>query len=133
MKDDHRSLLDAEAPECAVKLVTVDQRRQLVWPGAVVERQLVDLDLPAASFAEKDGTYVNHAGLAQVIRRAARSPQEARAEGQVFGDLLERRGLYRAEAVRAEMAREVAFFAALGGTVSELGVRLAVSERVATG
>jgi NADH-quinone oxidoreductase subunit G len=80
--------------------------------------------LPSASFAEKDGTFVNHAGLAQVIRRAARSPQEARAEGQVFGDLLERRGLYRAEAVRAELAREVPFFAALGGAVSELGIRL---------
>jgi NADH-quinone oxidoreductase subunit G len=30
--------------------------------------------IPAASWAEKDGTFVNHAGLAQAIRRAVRPP-----------------------------------------------------------
>ena len=52
--------------------------------------------LPAASFAEKDGTFVNHAGLAQAIHWAVRPPGECRTDGQVFLDLLERRGLVHA-------------------------------------
>src|SRR5262249_28167119 len=49
--------------------------------------------LPAVSFAEKDGTFVNHAGLAQAVHWAVRPPRGARTDGQVFLDLLERRGL----------------------------------------
>ena len=37
--------------------------------------------LPGGAFAEKDGTFVNHAGLAQAIRRAVRCPGEARPDG----------------------------------------------------
>ncbi len=81
--------------------------------------------LPAASFAEKDGTFVNHAGLAQAIRWAVRPAQRLRTDGQIFLDLLGRRGLLSAAAVRKEMAQEVPAFAALsGGEVGEYGVRL---------
>src|SRR5260370_37362473 len=44
--------------------------------------------IPATTFAEKDGTFVNHANLAQSIHRAVRPPQEARTEGQDFLNLL---------------------------------------------
>jgi len=69
--------------------------------------------LPAVSFAEKEGTFVNHAGLAQMIRWAVVPPEGCRADGQIFLDLLERRGLIHAPTLRAELAREVPFFAPL--------------------
>ncbi|MFN7132150.1 MAG: molybdopterin-dependent oxidoreductase, partial [Myxococcales bacterium] len=81
--------------------------------------------IPSASFAEKDGLFVNHAGLAQAIKRAVRPPGEIRTDGQVFLDLMERRGLMHAETIRGELAKEVGFFAKLGsGKVPELGVML---------
>jgi len=45
------------------------------------------------AFSEKDGTFVNHAGLAQAIHRAAQTAAQLPHDGQVFLDLLERRGL----------------------------------------
>ncbi|HEV3262829.1 MAG TPA: molybdopterin-dependent oxidoreductase [Gemmataceae bacterium] len=87
--------------------------------------QLARYVLPGTSWAEKDGTFVNHAGLAQAIHWAARPPRECRTEGQVFLDLMERRGLVHAPSLRAEMAREVPAFAALAqGDAGEYGVRL---------
>ncbi len=81
--------------------------------------------LPAASFAEKDGTFVNHAGLAQAVHWAIRPPQHLRTDGQVFLDLMERRGLLHAPTLRAELAREVPYFAPLaGGDLGEHGVFL---------
>jgi NADH-quinone oxidoreductase subunit G len=81
--------------------------------------------LPAASFAEKDGTFVNHAGLAQAIHWSATPTGECRTEGQVFLDLLERRGLVHAPTLRGELAREVAYFAPLaGGDLGEYGISL---------
>lgn len=81
--------------------------------------------LPGAAFAEKDGTFVNHAGLAQAIHWAVKPPGEARTDGRILMDLLERRGLVHAPTLRAELAKEVPFFAALGdGKLSEQGVFL---------
>jgi NADH-quinone oxidoreductase subunit G len=81
--------------------------------------------LPAATFAEKDGTFVNHAGLAQAIRWAVRPFDELRTDGQVFLDLLGRRGLIHAPTVRKEMADEVPAFAALkAAELGELGTRI---------
>ena len=58
--------------------------------------------LPAGAWAEKDGTFVNHSGLAQAIRWGATPPGECRTYGQVFLDLQERRGLLHADTLRAE-------------------------------
>jgi NADH-quinone oxidoreductase subunit G len=81
--------------------------------------------VPAAAWAEKDGTFVNHAGLAQAIRRAVMPSGECRADGQVFLDLLERRGLLHAPSLRAELAAEVPYFARLAsGEVGEYGIPL---------
>src|SRR5262249_49475274 len=86
--------------------------------------------LPAASFAEKDGTFVNHAELAQAIHRAVRPPGEIRTDGQVFLDLLERRGLVHAPTLRTELAKEVPYFAALSvGELGENGLRLGSAVR----
>jgi NADH-quinone oxidoreductase subunit G len=81
--------------------------------------------IPAGAFSEKDGTFVNHAGLAQALQWAARPPREVRSDGQVFLDLLERRGLIHAPTLRQEMGREVPFFAPLAsGELGELGMFL---------
>jgi NADH-quinone oxidoreductase subunit G len=81
--------------------------------------------LPASSFAEKDGCFVNHAGLAQEIRWAVRPGHLGRSDGQIFLDLLGRRGLLQAAALRQELAREVPYFAPLAaGKLGDHGVKL---------
>ena len=80
---------------------------------------------PAAAFSEKDGTFVNHAGLAQGIKKATRPPQEARSEGQLFADLAQRVGLLKIADVRKQLAAEIPAFAALADGVGPLGVKLA--------
>jgi NADH-quinone oxidoreductase subunit G len=77
--------------------------------------------LPGGSFAERDGTFVNHAGLAQEIRRSIHGLGEARPDGRILWDLAERRGLFQSAALRAEMARKVPQLAALEG--GELGAQ----------
>lgn len=69
--------------------------------------------IPAVSFAEKDGTFVNHASLAQAIHWATTPPAGCRSDGQVFLDLLGRRGLVHAPSLRQELAGEIAYFAPL--------------------
>jgi NADH-quinone oxidoreductase subunit G len=90
-------------------------------PASAVARYVV----PAAAWAEKDGTFVNHAGLAQAVQRAVAPAGEVRTDGQVFLDLLERRGLVHAPALRKELAAEVAYFQPLaGGDPGEYGIQL---------
>jgi NADH-quinone oxidoreductase subunit G len=80
--------------------------------------------LPAVSFAEKGGTFVNHAGLAQAIHWAVSPPRGCRTDGQVILDLMERRGLWHAATLRAELAAEVPFFKPLAGELGAMGIRL---------
>jgi NADH-quinone oxidoreductase subunit G len=94
-----------------------------LFPSEVSER--ARYVVPASSFAEKDGTFVNHAGLAQEIHWAVRPPSGVRTDGQVFLDLLERRGLVHAPTLRRELAAEVPYFAPLAaGELGPQGVRL---------
>jgi NADH-quinone oxidoreductase subunit G len=69
--------------------------------------------LPAGSFVEKEGTFINHAGLAQTIQRAIRGPGEARPDGRILWDLAGRRGLFHAQTVRVEIGSEIEALAAL--------------------
>lgn len=80
--------------------------------------------LPCAAFAEKDGTFVNHAGLAQAIHLAVKPPLDCRSDGRIYFDLMERRGLMHAATVRAELAKEVPYFAPLAGDLGDHGVLL---------
>jgi NADH-quinone oxidoreductase subunit G len=87
--------------------------------------QLAHMIVPGTSFAEKDGTFVNHGGLAQSFTWAIRPPKEIRTDGQVFLDLLERKGLWHGATVRSEMAQEIEVFASLAGAnADEDGVLL---------
>ena len=81
--------------------------------------------VPGAAFAEKDGTFVNHAGLAQALHWGITPTEEGRTDGQVFLDLLERRGLVHVPTLRKELAAEVPYFAPLAaGDLGEFGINL---------
>jgi NADH-quinone oxidoreductase subunit G len=86
---------------------------QDLWPTVLSTAPTTRYVLPSVSFAEKEGTFVNHAGLAQAIHWANAPPGEARPDGQIFMDLMERHGLVNAAIIRKEMAAEVAYFAPL--------------------
>ncbi|MGB7160244.1 MAG: 2Fe-2S iron-sulfur cluster-binding protein [Tepidisphaeraceae bacterium] len=62
-----------------------------------------DVCLPAAAWAEKDGTWENHAGKLQVFAAAVPPPEGTTREGDVYYKLLGRKGQYVAEDVRREM------------------------------
>jgi NADH-quinone oxidoreductase subunit G len=82
--------------------------------------------LAGAAWAEKDGTFVNHAGLAQAIFRGLRGPDDARPDGRILWELGGRGGLFRASNVRQEIAGEIKTLAALIlGDLGDHGVLLA--------
>ena len=81
--------------------------------------------LPATSFAEKDGTFVNHANLAQAIHWAVRPLDAERTEGQILLDLLGRKGLVHAPTLREEVGSKIPYFAPMAHSEpGENGVRL---------
>jgi NADH-quinone oxidoreductase subunit G len=78
--------------------------------------------LAGGSFAEREGTFVNHAGLAQLIRAVIRPVGDARADGRILMELSGRTGLFNSAAIRKEMAQEIPALSALaGGELGELG------------
>jgi NADH-quinone oxidoreductase subunit G len=85
--------------------------------------------LPGGSFAERDGTFVNHAGLAQGISRAIHGPGDARPDNRILWELAGRRGLFNLRALRKEMGAAIPALAALqSGEIGEQGVRLVAAE-----
>lgn len=88
--------------------------------------------LAGAAWAEKDGTFVNHAGLAQAIHRGLRGPGDARPDGRILWELAGRKGLFHAATLRQELAGEIAEFAPLIlGNLGEQGVMTGTSESAA--
>ncbi len=88
--------------------------------------------LAGSSFAEKDGTFINHAGLAQAIRRGIHGPEDARPDGRILWDLAGRRGLFHANNLRKEIGSVIGSLAALSvGDLGEHGVSTAVPAEVA--
>ncbi|HVJ69430.1 MAG TPA: molybdopterin-dependent oxidoreductase [Caulifigura sp.] len=78
--------------------------------------------LASGSFAERDGTVINHAGLAQLIQRALRGPGESRADNRILWELAGKAGLFNGAALRKEIAAEVGALAALSEEPGEFGV-----------
>jgi NADH-quinone oxidoreductase subunit G len=96
---------------------------QDILPSAASER--ATFVLPGGSFAERDGTFVNHAGLAQEIHRTIRSPGEAKPDGRILWDLAGRRGLFNVPALRKEISEKVRGLGPLSAAkLGEYGVRL---------
>ncbi len=75
--------------------------------------EFVSVQIPAASWAEREGTFMNCAGLVQPFERAIPPREGVKADGQFLHELLERSGLYRAAQVRQSMAEVVAEFGEL--------------------
>lgn len=87
---------------------------QDILPSAA--SQIATFVLPGGSFAERDGTFVNHSGLAQEIRRSIRGPGEAKPDGRILWDLSGRTGLFNLAVLRAEMARTISGLEPLAAT-----------------
>uniref|UniRef100_A0A7C4QQM6 2Fe-2S iron-sulfur cluster binding domain-containing protein n=1 Tax=Schlesneria paludicola TaxID=360056 RepID=A0A7C4QQM6_9PLAN len=87
--------------------------------------------LAGGAWAEKDGTFVNHNGLAQAIFRTVRGPEDARPDGRIVWELTGRTGLFRAATVRQEVAGEIPAFAPLIlGDLGDHGVSLGAASAV---
>ena len=69
--------------------------------------------LPSGTFVEREGTYVNYKGLAQLVRRSVRGPDGTRPDSRILWELSERSGLVQTDAVRKEIASAVSALAAL--------------------
>ena len=81
--------------------------------------------IPSAAFSEKEGTFVNFAGLAQELHWACVPLKQVRTDGQVYLDLLERKGLLQAANIRDEIAKSIPYFSRLaGGKLESNGVHL---------
>lgn len=86
--------------------------------------------LASGSFVERDGVFVNHRGLAQLIHRAVRSPEDSRPDNRLLWDLAERRGLFNGAAIRQEICEAVSELAALGHpALLENGVMLSAGRQ----
>ena len=81
--------------------------------------------LAGGSFAERDGSFVNHSGLVQAITRSLQGPLEARPDGRVLSELAGRGAMVTAAKVRAEIAKAIpTVFGSLGdGKLGEYGVQ----------
>ncbi|MDX1947389.1 MAG: molybdopterin-dependent oxidoreductase [Pirellulaceae bacterium] len=87
-----------------------------------------DYQLPGATFAEREGSYVNALDRLQSFTWAIRPPAGVLTEGQILWQLLRRPGLYKAPEVLAEIAREITLFSAAATGVPEVGVDLKVNQ-----
>ncbi|MFO1000183.1 MAG: molybdopterin-dependent oxidoreductase [Planctomycetaceae bacterium] len=69
--------------------------------------------LPSGTFVEREGVFVNHKGLAQMIRRSVRGPDGTRPDGRLLWELSERSGLIQTDALRSEIATVIPALAAI--------------------
>ena len=99
---------------------------QDIFASAISER--ADIVFASSSFAERDGTYVNHAGIAQAANGAIRCPGDARADGRILMELSGRKGLYNAMTLRREIGKVIPTLVALSaGDLGENGVKISVA------
>src|SRR5207245_4414713 len=84
--------------------------------------------LPGATFAEREGSYVNSQDRLQSFRWAIRPPAGVLTEGQLYWQLLKKPGLYRAREVLDDIAREMAYFSAAAEGVPDVGIDLKVNQ-----
>ncbi len=119
-----------ESIESAVKdptlLVVQD-----IFPSPLSMR--ADIVLAGASFTEREGSFVNHAGLVQAFQPATRAVGDARADGRILHELTQQRGMFNAAVVRKEIASVVpAFRRMMDGDLGLNGIRLFDSKESAS-
>jgi predicted molibdopterin-dependent oxidoreductase YjgC len=91
--------------------------------------RLADVVLPAASFAEADGTFTNMVGRVQRLHKALRPPAEVKPHGQIVVDLArvmgQELGRYSPQAVMEEIARIAAPYEGLNyGSLGDEGIQV---------
>ena len=67
--------------------------------------------IPACAFAERDGSFMNHAGLLQPFERAVAPPEGCKRDGQWMYEAAGFEGLYSGDRVRGMMAEAIGEFA----------------------
>jgi NADH-quinone oxidoreductase subunit G len=123
-KHDWNDAATAEKFAGVSTLVVHDSFASPLWNQATFQ-------LPGATFAEREGSYVNYQDRLQSFRWAVRAPAGVKVEGQLFWQLTGRTGLFQAKQVLADVAREIPFFAPAAGEIPELGVDLKVNQLAA--
>ena len=103
----------AKATESAKLLIVQD-----IFPSILSKK--ADIVLAGAAFTERDGTFINHSGLAQSFRAATRPPKASRTDGRILNELCQRQGLFNVEVLRKEIASKVPSLESL--SVGDLGV-----------
>lgn len=89
------------------------------------------IQIPAAAYPEREGSFVNYADRLQTFRWAIRPPAGITPEGRLFWQLSGRTGLYQAAAVREDLSREIGYFSPASGTIPDTGVDLRISQLAA--
>jgi NADH-quinone oxidoreductase subunit G len=74
---------------------------------------LATVQIPGATWVEREGTFMNCDGLLQPFERALPPLEGVKADGQFLYELAGRTGLFRAKKVREELAAEMPPFAEL--------------------
>jgi NADH-quinone oxidoreductase subunit G len=87
-----------------------------------------EYQIPSATFAEREGSYVNAKDRLQSFGWAIRPPAGVIPEGQLYWQLLKRPGLYRAQDVLDDIAREMAYFSAAAEGVPDVGIDLKINQ-----
>lgn len=80
--------------------------------------QLADVVLPATSYAEKEGTFVNTERRVQRVRKALEPPGEARLDWEIICDLARRMGYDMRYRDAAEIAAETAALTPIYGGIT---------------
>ena len=86
--------------------------------------QRAHYQLPGPAFAEREGSYVNHADRIQSVGWAVRPPAGVQPEGRLAWRLLGRPGQYDARRVLSELAAEITYFAEAAGEIPSTGLDL---------
>ena len=84
-------------------------------------------ELPGASFAERNGSYVNRGDRLQTSEAAVRPPWGVRTEASLYWQLLGLKGLYNSRAVLDELSRTILYFAVAATPLSDVGVDLKIN------
>jgi len=85
--------------------------------------QLADVVLPAASFAETDGTFTNTERRVLLVNKAIDPPGEARQDWEIIGDLATRMGYPMSYASAAKIMEEIAEVTPIYGGISHRRLR----------
>ena len=84
--------------------------------------------LPAATFPEREGSFVNYGDRLQSFTWAIRPPTGIYTDGQLYWRLLQQSGLYQARPVLSELAEFFVYFSAASGPIPEVGVDLKINQ-----